>query len=65
MAKSYVSKIDEVKQAKEQMDYQLKYDNLNNFVMHNKKIEKQLKKKNLYETAVFEKKKEKTDEKFN
>ena len=33
--------------------------------MHNKKIEKQLKKKNLYETAVFEKKKEKMDEKLN
>jgi hypothetical protein len=32
--------------------------------MNNKKIEKQLKKKSLYETAVFEKKKEKNDEKL-
>lgn len=53
------SNIDEIKFKKEQMEQQRRYQNLNSYVMHSQKMQKQIKKKNINKYFEVEKLNEK------
>ena len=53
------SNIDEIKFKKEQMEQQRRYQNLNSYVMHSQKMQKQIKKKNINKHFEVEKLNEK------
>ena len=53
------SNIDEIKFKKEQMEQQRRYQNLNSYVMHSQKMQKQIRKKNINKHFEVEKLNEK------
>lgn len=64
MARTYASKIEEVKQTKDQLDQKNRYKYLNSMVLNNQKIEKQVNKQTKRNKLILDAKKEKKEDKL-